>query len=205
MKRTLDILASATALLCLAPVLVIVAIIIRLESSGPSIFRQRRIGRFGVPFTIYKFRSMTDKPSQNADGPLVTVHGDSRITCFGKFLRRSKIDELPQLWNVLRGDMSLVGPRPEVEQYVALYSTEQRRVLDYRPGLTCQSSLKMYDEEHRLQSADDPMRLYQESILPDKVAHAISYAQHASVWSDLVLIVQTVTRAVQTVLHSSKT
>lgn len=189
-KRLLDILASGLGLLVLAPLLLVVALWIKWDSPGPVMFRQERVGRYGRPFFIHKFRSMrVDAP---ALGPQITIGEDPRITRSGRFIRRSKIDELPQLWDVLRGAMSLVGPRPEVPRYVALYPAALREVvLSVRPGITDPASLAFRDESERLAAAPDPERLYVEVILPEKLRLSAAYVREASLLTDLKLILGT--------------
>lgn len=192
-KRFLDITVAAAGLVFTAPLLAVIALLVRLDSPGPALFRQRRVGRYGREFTILKFRSMTvaeDRP----DGSKITVAGDARVTRLGKLLRRSKLDELPQLWNVLRGDMSLVGPRPEVPEYVAYYDESQQRVLQYRPGITCASSLAMFDEELLLARSDNPQKTYREVVMPEKLRLAIQYAEQANIATDISVIGQTCAR-----------
>jgi len=168
-KRLFDLLCAGLGLLILLPMLVLLALWIKLDSRGPIFFRQERVGRHGRPFLIHKFRSMqVDAPAR---GLQITVGADPRITRAGRFLRASKLDELPQLWDVLRGAMSLVGPRPEVPKYVALYPEELRRVvLSVRPGITDLASLEYRDESALLAAAADPEREYVEVVLPAKLA-----------------------------------
>ena len=189
-KRLFDILAAGLGLLLLFPLLLVVALWIKWDSPGPVLFRQERVGRFGRPFFIHKFRSMrVDAPSQ---GPQITIGEDPRITRSGRFIRRSKIDELPQLWDVLRGQMSLVGPRPEVPRYVALYPAELRDiVLSVRPGITDPASLAFSDENERLAHAVDPERAYVDEILPEKLRLSAGYVRRASLLTDLKLIMGT--------------
>ncbi|PND37785.1 sugar transferase [Paucibacter aquatile] len=189
-KRLFDVFCAGLGLLLLSPLWILVAIWIKLDSPGPVLFRQERVGRFGKPFSIHKFRSMrVDAP---ALGPQITVGDDPRITRSGRFLRASKIDELPQLWDVFRGAMSLVGPRPEVPRYVALYTPEQRElVLSVRPGITDPASLQFRHESEILARAADPEREYVEVILPAKLRIAGDYVRDASVWGDLRLILAT--------------
>jgi lipopolysaccharide/colanic/teichoic acid biosynthesis glycosyltransferase len=189
-KRALDIFGSASGLLTISPVLAIVALSIKLTSRGPVFFRQNRIGRKGLPFKVLKFRSMYLGADQN--GAAITVAGDDRITPIGKFLRRFKLDELPQLWNVLRGDMSLVGPRPEVPLYVAHYTPEQRIVLSVRPGITDPSSLVYRREEDILATASDPEKFYRTRILPDKLARSNAYLQNITFYGDVRIIFKTI-------------
>lgn len=189
-KRLFDILASGLGLLLLSPLLLGVALWIKWDSPGPVMFRQERVGRFGKPFFIHKFRSMrVDAP---ALGPQITIGDDPRITRSGRFIRRSKIDELPQLWDVLRGAMSLVGPRPEVPRYVALYPAELREiVLSVRPGITDPASLAFRDESSVLAAAADPEREYVEVLLPRKLALSCAYVREASLRRDLGVIWRT--------------
>ncbi|OYU27702.1 MAG: sugar transferase [Burkholderiales bacterium PBB2] len=189
-KRLFDVFCAGLGLLLLSPLWILVAIWIKLDSPGPVLFRQERVGRFGKPFFIHKFRSMrVDAP---ALGPQITVGDDPRITRSGRFLRASKIDELPQLWDVFRGAMSLVGPRPEVPRYVALYTPAQRElVLSVRPGITDPASLQFRHESEILARAADPEREYVEVILPAKLRIAGDYVRDASVWGDLRLILAT--------------
>ena len=187
-KRALDLFASVFGLLALSPLFLMIAIGIKLTSRGRVLFRQTRIGRQGRPYGILKFRSMYEG---DAGGSSLTVAGDRRVTPFGKFLRRFKLDELPQLWNVFRGDMSLVGPRPEVPAYVAHYTSEQRVVLSVRPGITDPSSLAYRDEEALLEAATDPEHVYRTCILPDKLARSSAYLQNVTLSSDLRIILQT--------------
>jgi len=189
-KRALDIVAAAGGLIVLSPVLVFVACCIRLTSRGPALYRQIRIGQGGRPFQILKFRSMTMQVS-NTDLQ-VTVAGDSRVTRVGKILRRYKVDELPQLWNVVRGDMSLVGPRPEVPVYVADYTPEQRMVLSVRPGITDPASLAYRHEEEILSGQSDPEQFYRTKILPDKLARNRAYLGRITPQNDIRIIVKTI-------------
>ena len=190
-KRIFDLLFSAVALLVLAPCFVLIALAIRWDSAGPVLFRQERVGRGGRLFRIHKFRTMVvDAPLQ---GPAITIGQDPRITRVGAWLRRTKLDELPQLIDVLCGHMSLVGPRPEVPQYVALYPADLRaRVLSVRPGITDPVSLKLADEASVLAASSDPERTYREELLPAKLREAVAYAEQASLWSDLRIIAATV-------------
>ncbi len=189
-KRLFDILAAGLGLLLLCPLLLVVALWIKWDSPGPALFRQERVGRFGRPFFIHKFRSMrVDAPSL---GPQITIGEDPRITRSGRFIRRSKIDELPQLWDVLRGQMSLVGPRPEVPRYVALYPADLRDiVLSVRPGITDPASLAFSDENERLAHAADPEQAYVEEILPAKLRLSAGYVRQAGLMTDLKLILAT--------------
>ena len=178
--RIFDLLAAFGGLLFLSPLFVLVAFAIKLDSRGPIFYRARRIGKDGIPFPLYKFRRMVSDADKQ--GPGITATGDSRITRVGRFLRRTKIDELPQLINVLSGDMSLVGPRPEDPRYVTLYTPEQRRVLAVRPGITSAASLAYRHEEQLLAGADWET-VYREEVLPAKLAIDLEYlcSSHAVV------------------------
>ena len=190
-KRLFDIAFAALALLLLSPVLLAVALWVRLDSPGPVFFRQQRVGQGGRPFGIYKFRTM--HTGAEAVGPQITVGMDARITHAGTWLRRSKLDELPQFLNVLRGDMSVVGPRPEVPRYVAQYPADMRQtVLSVRPGITDLASIAFRDESDLLASSPDPERTYVEQILPAKLHYAQQYVRTRSLWLDLQIIAWTV-------------
>ena len=176
MIRFCDIVFSAIGLLLLSPLFLLVYILIRCESKGGGFYCQQRVGRDGRMFGLYKFRSM--RTGSDTKG-LITVGGhDSRITRMGYFIRKYKIDELPQLWNVLKGDMSLVGPRPEVKKYVDLYTEEQRRVLSIRPGITDYASIEYVDENEILGNAEDPDRVYVEEIMPAKIKLNMRYIEN---------------------------
>ena len=176
MIRFCDIVFSAIGLLLLSPLFLIVYILIRCESKGGGFYCQQRVGKDGRMFDLYKFRSMRTGSDKKG---LITVGGhDSRITRMGYFIRKYKIDELPQLWNVLKGDMSLVGPRPEVKKYVDLYTEEQRRVLSVRPGITDYASIEYVDENEILGKADDPDRVYVEEIMPAKIKLNMRYIEN---------------------------
>jgi len=193
-KRILDATVSAVALILLSPLLAFLALWVRIDSPGPAIFRQQRVGLRGKPFDILKFRSM----HVTQDGPEITASGDSRISKSGKFLRKYKLDELPQLWNVLVGEMSLVGPRPEVPRYVAYWPADARvEILSMRPGITDPTALEMFDEASLLAAAPDPERKYIEELLPLKVAGYLRYARRQNFVSDLLIIVRTVRRSLK--------
>lgn len=190
LKRLLDVLLAAAGLLLTAPLLLFLALAVRCDSPGPVLFRQERVGRGGRPFRILKFRTMVaDAPAR---GPALTAGRDPRITRTGAWLRRYKLDELPQLLNVLAGDMSFVGPRPEVPRYVALYSPEQRAVLQVRPGITDPASLTYRREADMLAHAEDPEELYVRTIMPAKLALNLAYLARRSLVRDLLIIVRTV-------------
>jgi lipopolysaccharide/colanic/teichoic acid biosynthesis glycosyltransferase len=189
-KRLFDLLVAATALTLLLPLLLGVALAVRLDSPGPVFFRQQRVGRHGVPFCIHKFRTMClDAP---ALGPQVTVGRDARITRVGHALRHYRLDELPQLIDVLQGTMSLVGPRPEVPRYVAHYPAGLKaRVLAVRPGMTDPAALAHIDEAALLAAASDPEREYIQRILPRKLALQAEYAERATLRSDMGVLART--------------
>ncbi|HSV68831.1 MAG TPA: sugar transferase [Methylibium sp.] len=189
-KRLFDLLLATAGLLLLSPLLLAIAAAIRLDTRGPALFRQERVGRGGRPFRIHKFRTMVaDAPAR---GPGLTIGEDARITRVGRFLRAKRLDELPQLIDVLKGDMSLVGPRPELPRYVALYPADLRaRVLAVRPGVTDPASLAHLDEAARLAAAADPEREYVETILPAKLRAAADYADRASLATDLGVLLRT--------------
>lgn len=188
-KRLFDLLAAAIGLALLALPGLVLALLIKLDSPGPVFFRQERVGRHGRAFRIHKFRTM--RVDAERQGQL-TVGEDARVTRTGRWLRAHRLDELPQLIDVLRGDMSLVGPRPEVPRYVALYPPALReRVLAVRPGITDPASLAYRGEASQLAAAADPEREYVEVILPRKLALAADYAAHASLWTDLGVVART--------------
>jgi lipopolysaccharide/colanic/teichoic acid biosynthesis glycosyltransferase len=189
-KRAFDFAAAAVGLLLAAPLMTLIAVAIKCDSPGPVLFRQERVGRAGRIFRIHKFRTMVIDAAER--GPALTVGDDARITPVGQFLRRSKLDELPQLLDVLAGEMSLVGPRPELPQYVALYPPALRdKVLALRPGITDPVSLAFVDETALLARAADPEREYVEVILPRKLSAAADYAEHATLVTDLKVIART--------------
>ena len=186
-KRAFDIVCAALGLLVLSPVLLMCALLVGLTSPGGVLFRQERVGKDGVPFTIYKFRSMR---KDNA-GLKISTSSDSRITPVGRVLRKTKLDELPQLWNVLKGDMSFVGPRPEVREYTDLYTDEQRQVLLLRPGITGLASIRYRNENDLLSASTDPNRTYIEEVMPAKLALDLEYIPRACVSYDVWLILET--------------
>lgn len=188
LKRTFDVVVAALGLLLLSPILLLLALWVKRSSPGPIFYRAQRVGRGGQPFKLYKFRSMV----VDADkiGPGVTGAQDPRVTPVGRTLRKTKLDELPQLWNVLIGDMSFVGPRPESPQYVQHYSAEQRRVLDLRPGITSLASVTYRDEEALL-VGDDWEAYYIEQIMPAKLAIDLQYAETRTFLGDIWIILRT--------------
>jgi lipopolysaccharide/colanic/teichoic acid biosynthesis glycosyltransferase len=198
-KRALDIIGSGLGLVLLAPLLAGIAAAIRFVDGGPVLFRQHRTGRNGKPFSMLKFRTMHTGPARAS---LITIGADPRITRLGRWLRRYKLDELPQLWNVLTGEMSLVGPRPEVERYTRLYTADQRRVLQFTPGITDPASLKYRGEADLLARAADPEGFYIAHVMPDKIAINLAYSARATVLSDLRLIMRTVGVLLPAVMRS---
>ena len=193
-KRVFDILVAAASLLLLAPVMAAAALLIKCDSNGPVFFKQERIGRGFRPFLIYKFRTM--RQDFDSQGRLITIGADPRITRIGRFLRKTKIDELPQLINVLKGDMSFVGPRPEVRKYVEEFQKDYEDILKVRPGITDLASLKYRDEASLLGKAENPEEEYVRHVLPDKIRLAKDYLQHSSFLFDLSLIIKTLFRLV---------
>jgi lipopolysaccharide/colanic/teichoic acid biosynthesis glycosyltransferase len=189
-KRFYDLFFATLGLILLAPLLFLISIAIKLGDRGPIFYRQRRIGQDGVPFFIWKFRTMI--PGADACGPSVTSHGDVRVTPIGRLLRRTKLDELPQLWNVVRGEMSLVGPRPEVARYVQHYNAKQREILKHKPGITDLASLRFRDEESLLRSSGAMEQFYIEQCLPRKLQLNQEYARKANVLTDTWIILQTI-------------
>ena len=187
MKRLFDIIFSFLGLLVLLPLFALVAIFIKFDSKGSVFYLQERIGKNGMPFTIIKFRTM--KVNAEKNGLLSLGKNDKRITRTGAILRKRKIDELPQLINVLKGDMSLVGPRPEVKKYVDLYTEEQRRILQIKPGITDYASIKYIDEEQLLGASENPEKTYIKEILPHKITLNLSYLERRNFFSDIKLII----------------
>lgn len=189
LKRIFDVLVSLLVILIASPLWLAVAVAIVLDSRGPVFHRAARVGRDGQPFTLYKFRTMVADASRR--GPGITRGGDPRITLVGRFLRRLKIDEMPQLINVLKGEMSIVGPRPEDPRYVAYYTPEQRRVLSLRPGMASPAFIKYRHEEEVLAAAgDDVERIYLTQILPDKLRLDLQYVEQRSFLGDLATLAE---------------
>ena len=189
-KRTFDLILSLVGLASIWPAFLAVWLLVKLDDGGPIFYQQERVGRHGRVFRIIKFRTMN--VGSDKAGPSITAAGDQRITRIGRLLRKAKLDELPQLLNVFCGEMSFVGPRPEVPKYVALYTPEQRRVLDLRPGITDEASVEFRDEEELLAAAADPEIFYVENCLPRKIALNLAYAKRANVFRDLLVILRTV-------------
>jgi len=188
-KRAFDLVFSIVGLILLSPVFLIVAVLVRLSGPGPVFFRQERVGRSFRRFHICKFRTMVDG---SGAGRPITVRGDQRVTLLGRFLRRTKLDELPQLINVIRGDMSLVGPRPEVPQYVEMFRQDYEEILRVRPGITDEASIAFRDEEAILSQAADPQKTYLKEVLPRKIELGRHYVRTWTLRRDLVIIARTI-------------
>ena len=194
MIRLLDIIFSTLGIIILLPLFMIICLIIKADSKGGCFFIQERIGKGGKPFGILKFRTM--RCGADVDGLLTIGTHDKRITRVGTFLRKTKIDELPQLWNVLKGEMSIVGPRPEVEKYVRLYTEEQLRVLSVRPGITDYASIEYVNENEFLSQASDPDRVYIEKVMPHKIKLSMRYLEHYCVSEYLKIIFLTLKKII---------
>lgn len=189
MKRIFDIAASGCGLLVLSPIFLILAIWIKFDSQGPVFYRQVRVGRYNREFRLFKFRSM--RIGSDKQGLITIGMRDPRVTCSGYYIRKYKLDELPQLVNVFIGDMSLVGPRPEVRKYVDMYTPEQMRVLDVRPGITDMASIRYCDENKLLGKVEDPDKFYVEVVMQDKLKINLDYVVHRSLCKDIRLIFST--------------
>jgi lipopolysaccharide/colanic/teichoic acid biosynthesis glycosyltransferase len=187
LKRLFDILVSAVVLIAVSPLLLVVSVAIVADSGFPVLFSQERVGRGFRRFRLRKFRTMRS----GASGSSITVGGDSRITGIGRMLRRSKLDEIPQFWNVVCGEMSVVGPRPEVQEYVELYRERYRKVLSVRPGITDLASIHFRDEEAVLAASEEPLREYEARVLPMKLDLADRYLETHSFIGDLAIIART--------------
>lgn len=193
-KRIFDFFAALIGIIILSPILLIVSIAIKMDSTGDILFLQKRVGKDGKEFNIYKFRTMVTDAEKL--GKQITVGKDSRITKVGAFLRKYKIDELPQLFNVLKGDMSLVGPRPEVPKYVELYNEEQRKVLSVRPGITDLASLKYSDENDILGKVENPEEYYINVIMKDKLTLNLEYIEKSNLFFDISLVIKTIIKCI---------
>ncbi len=193
-KRISDLLLSAIGLVILSPIFFIFAVWIKLDSTGPVFFRQVRVGLHGKPFRIYKFRTMI--ADAESKGRQITVGDDLRITTSGRFFRRYKLDEFPQLINVLLGDMSLVGPRPEVPRYVDMFQNEYREILTVKPGITDYAAIEFRDEEQILKKYDHPEEGYVKEVLPRKIKLYNKYLSERGLWTDLKLIFRTLQKLV---------
>jgi lipopolysaccharide/colanic/teichoic acid biosynthesis glycosyltransferase len=190
MKRVFDLIASSIALVLLSPVLVIIAIVIIADSKGPVLFKQTRVGKHGTDFKLLKFRTMS---VNNSNKIQITIGSrDSRITKAGYWLRKYKFDELPQLFNIIKGEMSIVGPRPEVRKYVNLYNDEQQRVLLVKPGLTDWASIEFCNESDLLAKSSDPESFYIKEIIPAKLSKNLSYIEKNNLWIDFRIILMTI-------------
>jgi lipopolysaccharide/colanic/teichoic acid biosynthesis glycosyltransferase len=187
-KRIFDFLCALLGLVIVSPLLLVIALAVTLTSRGPVFFRQPRVGRDFVPFQIVKFRTM----HEGLDGPLITASSDRRVTTVGRLLRRAKLDELPQLWNVLKGEMSLVGPRPEVAKYVDQFRTDYEEILSVRPGITDPASIAFRREDEMLAMTATPEEKYVNEILPKKIAMCKEYVQTRTLLGDFILIVRTI-------------
>ena len=187
-KRGFDIVASVFGLVVLSPVFVVIALVIKIRTPGPVMFRQVRTGRYGKPFVINKFRTMVPED----DGDSISIKGQSRITKPGAFLRKYKLDELPELWNVLKGDMSFVGPRPDLPEYTSRLNDEERLILNLRPGITGPATLKYSNEEELLAGVSDPVKYNETVIWPDKVRINVEYCKKRSFLGDIWIILRTV-------------
>jgi len=189
MKRLFDILMSLSILVLFAPLGLLLSLCILLESKGGVFYRQERIGLNGKPFTLLKLRSM--RPNADTQGKLTVGARDPRVTRVGAFIRKYKLDEFPQFINVLKGEMSVVGPRPEVVEYVRQYSEEQRKVLNYKPGITDLASITYFEENKLLAKSTDPERTYIEEIMPEKIHINLQYQETATVWTDIQVVWRT--------------
>ncbi|WP_246234801.1 sugar transferase [Bacillus aquiflavi] len=195
LKRIFDITASFIGLVILSPVLILVSVLIKIDSKGPVFFKQTRVGRHEKPFEILKFRTMIVDAEKY--GKQITVGKDKRITRVGHFLRKYKIDEFPQLFNVLVGDMSLVGPRPEVPKYTAYYNEKQRQIFEIRPGITDYASIKYRNENEILANSTDPEKVYIEEIMRDKLKINLEYVARRSLKEDIHIIFKTITKIIE--------
>lgn len=190
-KRLFDLLCGLVGLAILSPLFIVVAVVIRLDTAGPVFFRQARVGRNGVLFRIHKFRTM--RVEQATDARLITIGRDPRVTSAGAILRKTKLDELPQLIDVLYGSMSIVGPRPEVPKYVEFYPEAAKNiVLSVRPGITDECSLKLIDESDLLSTKQEPEKFYIEELIPLKLSYHLDYVRHRSMGRDIKIIFDTI-------------
>jgi len=194
-KRVLDFVLSLIGLIILLPVFVVIAFFIKKEDGGTVFFRQTRVGQYGRPFRIYKFRTMVENAEKM--GAQITTGGDPRVTKVGRFLRKYKLDELPQLINVLKGEMSLVGPRPEVPKYVEIYKDEYEEILQVKPGITDFASLEYIDEEKLLKDGENPEEVYINKVLPEKIKYYKKYINRIGFRTDMGLILKTLLRIIR--------
>lgn len=195
LKRLFDLSMSFIGLVILSPVFLIIALLIKLDSKGPVFFRQIRMGRYEEPFEILKFRTMVVDAEKK--GKQITVGNDSRITRVGRFIRKSKLDELPQLINVFKGEMSFVGPRPEVPRYTEYYNKEQKKIFQIRPGITDYASIKYRNENDVLANSHDPEKTYIEEVMQDKLKINLAYLEKRSIFEDIVIILKTIMKIVE--------
>lgn len=195
LKRLFDIVFSLLGLLACSPLFALIATLIKLDSRGPVFFKHQRIGKNFKAFHVYKFRTMVNDATQK--GPSITAENDPRITAAGKFLRKTKIDELPQLWNILKGDMSFVGPRPEVSKYVKMFSEEYSDILKVKPGITDYATIEFRDEESVLRKYHNPEEGYIKEILPTKIELYKKYLREKSFFTDIKLILLTLMKIVR--------
>ena len=195
MKRLMDLFTALLVLVLFLPFGILISLLILLESSGGVFYRQERIGLKGKPFYLLKFRSM--RPNADLQGKLTVGERDPRVSRIGFFIRKFKLDEFPQFINVLKGEMSVVGPRPEVAEYVALYSDIQRRVLDVKPGITDEASITYFEENKLLSKSTNPQKTYIEEIMPEKIRINLAYQERATVWTDLGVVWKTAARMVK--------
>ncbi|MEH7384307.1 sugar transferase [Bacillus sp. JJ1521] len=193
-KRAIDIIVAAIGIIVLSPILLLISLFIKLDSKGPVFFKQVRVGQFEKKFEILKFRTMVVEAEKL--GKQITVGKDRRITRVGHFLRKYKVDEFPQLINVLKGDMSLVGPRPEVPKYTQYYNNEQRQIFLIRPGITDYASIKYSDESELLGRSSDPEKTYIEEIMVDKLKYNLQYLRKRSVFEDFLIIFKTIKKII---------
>jgi lipopolysaccharide/colanic/teichoic acid biosynthesis glycosyltransferase len=193
-KRIFDFVTALVGFVFLLPFIIIIGIFVKLDSRGPVFYLQERVGQFEKPFKIWKFRTMVADADKN--GTLITLAKDSRITKVGRVLRKYKLDELPQLINVIIGNMSLVGPRPEVKKYVNLYNAEQKKILDFKPGITDLASIKYSEENDLLANAIDIDEIYVKQIMPDKLKMNMDYFYNPSIKKDLVCILKTLVKII---------
>ena len=195
-KRLFDFIFSLSGLVIVSPLIAVIAVVVKVESPGPVLYKGARAGKAGKPFRILKFRTMV-VDAEEIGGPS-TADDDPRITKVGKFIRKYKLDELPQLINVLKGEMSFVGPRPEVPMEVETYNDEERRILNVKPGITDYASMTFHNEGEILKGSSDPHQAYREKIRPGKIRLALKYVDEQSFWVDLKIIIQTIIALVKT-------
>jgi len=196
LKRLFDIMLSSLGIVVLSPVFILSAVVIKLDSKGPVFFMGKRVGKFGKPFKMYKFRTMV-KEAEKLGGPS-TSDDDARLTNIGKIVRKYKLDELPQLINVLKGEMSFVGPRPEVPMEVKTYNDEEKRILTVKPGITDYASLTFHNEGEILKGSEDPHQAYREKIRPEKLRLGLKYVDSQSFRVDIKIIIQTLSALIRT-------